>query len=177
MHPLDRPIPNSYWVLPGRLLAGEYPGSFGEETTRKRMDAFLEAGLDTFIDLTQEGERQPYQPILLEQAGYYEKDVRLLHFPTPDFSLPTRATMTAILDAIDAALGEDRRVYVHCWGGVGRTGTVVGCYLVRHGSTGEQALRQLAAWWQDDPRHASFPHTPETKEQMDFVRAWKSGVE
>ena len=31
-------------------------------------------------------------------------------------------------------------MYLHCWGGVGRTGTVVGCWLVRHGRTGDEAL-------------------------------------
>ena len=41
--------------------------------------------------------------------------------------------MTRILDDVDAALADGGAVYVHCWGGIGRTGTVVGCWLVRHG--------------------------------------------
>ena len=36
-------------------------------------------------------------------------------------------------------------VYVHCWGGIGRTGTVVGCWLVRHGMTGDEALAEFAS--------------------------------
>src|SRR3712207_6971239 len=36
--------------------------------------------------------------------------------------------------------------YVHCWGGIGRTGTVVGCYLVEHGMDGEQAIAAIAEW-------------------------------
>ena len=40
--------------------------------------------------------------------------------------------MLAVLDAIDIALCEGHGVYIHCWGGVGRTGTVVGCWLKRH---------------------------------------------
>jgi protein-tyrosine phosphatase len=46
--------------------------------------------------------------------------------------VPTEAEMIHILDTIDQALAEDRPVYVYCWGGHGRTGTVVGCYLRRH---------------------------------------------
>jgi hypothetical protein len=62
-----------------------------------------------------------------------------------DFGVPSPQEMTAILDVLDAALAAGRVVYLHCWGGVGRTGTVVGCYLVRHGMRGEEALAALDA--------------------------------
>ncbi|MBI5933404.1 MAG: dual specificity protein phosphatase family protein [Chloroflexi bacterium] len=167
------PFSTSYWVIPNRFLAGEYPGSFnGEESTRKKMDVFLEAGLDTFIDLTYPGERAPYKHILLEQARYYQKDVRVHHFPIEDFGVVTPETMRALLNTIDAALAEGRNIYLHCWAGVGRTGTTVGCYLVRHGMTGDEALAQLARWWATDPRRFTFKRTLETDEQVQFVRGW-----
>lgn len=166
------PIPESYWVIPGRFLAGQYPGGFGEERVRRRMDAFLEAGLDTFINLTRPDELPPYLPALLEEAKIYNRQVESLQLPIRDFGLPTRAEMIFILDSIDAALAKGRNVYLHCWGGIGRTGLSVGCYLVRHGMSGGQALAQLAQWWQDDPRRASFPRTPETDEQVQFIREW-----
>ena len=54
-----------------------------------------------------------------------------------DMDVPRSQQQTAgILDAIDKALEDGKNVYVHCWGGIGRTGTVVGCWLVRHGMTG-----------------------------------------
>ena len=56
------------------------------------------------------------------------------------------ALMRSILDAIDAAVSQGRRVYVHCRAGIGRTGTVVGCYLVRHGMSGPQAIAQISLW-------------------------------
>jgi hypothetical protein len=46
---MDRPIPESYWVEPGRLLAGEYPAQFNNELTRLRIDALNQAGFKTFI--------------------------------------------------------------------------------------------------------------------------------
>ena len=89
-----------------------------------------------------------------------------------DVGLPTRAGMYAILDAIDAALAQERRVYLHCFGGVGRTGTVVGCYLVRHGHSGAQALQELVGWWREVPKSTRSPYSPETRQQEQFVLNW-----
>ena len=80
--------------------------------------------------------------------------------------------MSRILDDIDAALEEDRTVYVHCWGGRGRTGTVVGCWLVRHGLDGGDALEQIARL-RRDLGHGS--PSPETAAQCAMVTGWKRG--
>lgn len=166
------PIPESYWVLPGRFLAGEYPGGFNRERVRQRMKALLEAKLDTFINLTGPDELPPYLPILLEEAKAHHRQVEAINLPIRDFGLPTHEEMVIILNHIDTTLKKGSNVYLHCWGGIGRTGTTVGCYLVRHGMTGEQALTQLAKWWETDPRRTWYPRTPETDEQFKFVREW-----
>lgn len=169
-----RPIPESYWVIPAQFLAGEYPGTpYSPELTRKRLDSFLATGFDTFIDLTSPGETEPYEVLLREQAGYYNLNVRYTRFPIGDFGLPQPTQMTAILDAIEAALAAGRKPYLHCYGGIGRTGTVVGCYLVRQGMEGQQALDQLAAWWKHVPKSNRYPHSPETFQQEQFIRVWR----
>jgi hypothetical protein len=168
----DRPILESYWVIPGRLLAGEYPGQYGEERTRQRIDAFIEAGFHMFMDLTTSNENEPYSGILMEQARVYDVEVVHHRFPIGDFGLPTPERMNSILDAIDASLQAGQKIYLHCWGGVGRTGTTVGCYLVRHGMTGADALTQLSEWWRSVPKSRYHPHSPETAQQMNFIRAW-----
>ncbi len=167
------PIPESFWVVPEQFLAGEYPGRPEAEITRHRLDAFLEAGFDTFIDLTRPNELPPYDPLLREQAQIYGRQVDYQRHPIHDFGIPTHAEMVRTLDALDAALAGGRKVYLHCWGGVGRTGTTVGCYLVRHGKTGEQALAQLNAWWQAVPKHSLHPRTPEIPSQMQFILDWQ----
>lgn len=172
----SRPIPESYWVIPNQLLAGEYPAAlFAAELTRKRLDNFLKAGFTSYLNLTNPGELEDYQPLLREQAGYFNLNVDYQRFPIGDYGLPSVEQMTAILDALDATLAQGRKTYLHCYGGIGRTGTVVGCYLVRHGLSGAEALSQLANWWKNVPKSARYPHSPETLEQETFVRNWSKG--
>ena len=168
----DRPISESYWVEPGRFLGGEYPGSYDVEETRRRLDVLIEAGFTTFIDLTRHGEIVPYEGVLKEQAQAYGLEVQYYRFPIGDFGLPSTGQMKAILDQIDMSLRASQKVYLHCWGGIGRTGTTVGCYLVRRGLGGAAALQQLADWWRKVPKSQFHPNSPETHEQAEFVRNW-----
>lgn len=172
MSELLLPLPETYWVEPGRLLAGEYPGGEGDFQTRKRLDALLAAGMDTFIDLTTPGELPPYHSVLAEEARALGQQVSYRRFTIGDFGLPAPGQMSQILDCIDSALAAGGKVYLHCWGGIGRTGTTVGCYLVRHGMSGEEALRQLAKWWKRVPKSAYHPHSPETFQQRRFILDW-----
>ena len=170
--PQQRPIPESYWVVADRFLAGEYPGHFDVETTRRRLDALLQAGFDTFVDLTKPDETIPYLRILQEESRAYDVDLQYHRFGIGDFGLPTPELMTSILNQIDQSLAAGRKVYLHCWGGIGRTGTAVGCYLVRRGLSGDQALEQIAEWWREVPKSSLHPHSPETREQAAFIRNW-----
>ncbi len=80
--------------------------------------------------------------------------------------------MGYILDSIDAALNAGHVVYFHCWGGVGRTGTVAGCYLVRHGMSGEGALHRIAELRQGTSD--GWKRSPETLEHRRMVLEWHS---
>ena len=76
----NRPIPNSYWIVPGHFAAGEYPGAIDPEETERKVTALLEAGIDHFIDLTAEGELAPYSEIAREASRRLELDSRLTRF-------------------------------------------------------------------------------------------------
>jgi len=156
------PVPRSYWVQPGSLLAGEHPGHEQPGWTRVRLERFRAAGVTAFVDLTEAGELEPYTEQLDGWATY-------LRFPIRDYSVPSVDEMTAILDALDTAL-EREVVYLHCWGGSGRTGTVIGCWLVRHGMDCDEALATIAALRRETAYGAK--RSPESDEQHDFVRAW-----
>jgi ADP-ribosylglycohydrolase len=163
------PVPNSYWVEPGRLLAGEYPGSPRAEG-QARIQALLQAGITSFIDLTGEGELPPYS-FDLEKLG--ARNVVHRRFPILDHGLPdSPQTMADIAAAIEADLAGGRRVYVHCRAGIGRTGMAVGCYLICQGLDASAAFDKLQTLWQRCSRARSWPSVPETPEQVQYLRSW-----
>jgi len=170
----EKPIPASYWVLPGRFLAGEYPGlRFDEAGTRQRISAFLNAGFETFIDLTNENERPPYSSMLRQEATAQGREILHRRFSFPDFNVPSHQQMVATLDALDTALAKGGKVYLHCVGGIGRTGITVGCYLVRHGMKPAQALRHLRALYRGAAQSLLAPNSPESDEQASFILNWE----
>ena len=157
------------------MAAGEYPGAWDGDEAAGKLRTLLRGGINLFIDLTEAGEGllKPYVGIAAREAGRLGTEVEHERHPIVDVSVPRSPRETAdILDAIDAALESGKKLYVHCWGGAGRTGTVVGCWLVRHGMTGEEALARVAEWWRKVSKAYRLPRSPQTPEQCDYVRNW-----
>lgn len=159
------PIRGSYWVEPGSLLAGEYPGDPDPGHARERLGRFAAAGVDVFVDLTEELELEPYAHLLV--------GARHVRRPIPDLGTVSTRAYRETLDLIDDALGSGRSVYVHCWGGIGRTGTVVGLWLVRHGRDGGDAVARIAHLRRDVP--SAWMPSPQTGAQRRVVRRWRRG--
>ena len=170
----DRPLANTYWVDSGRFAAGEYPGARNREEAATRLRTLLQVGIDCFIDLTERDEGlAPYARIAAREANRLDTEFVHERHPIVDMGLPRSPQQTAgILDAIDEALDDGKNVYVHCWGGIGRTGTVVGCWFVRHGMTGDEALGEIAQRWQGMEKRYRHPRSPQTAQQRTYVRNW-----
>jgi protein-tyrosine phosphatase len=112
-------------------------------------------------------------PLLQKEAAALGRSAMHRRFPIPDGGTPTQAQMTHILDTIDAALDDGHTVYVHCWGGIGRTGTVVGCYMVCQGASSQEALKEIARLRQGTPD--GDRRSPETDEQEQLILSWPVG--
>ena len=181
MGELAVPFPRSYWVVPGKFLAGYYPGSRDSSTAERKLEGLLEHGVRHLINLMEEHERNfsgekflPYEQQLENLAAKADIPIKLVHMPIRDTDVPTVEGMVAILNEIDRGIRENPVLYLHCWGGRGRTGTAVACYLARHGiAVGEAALDLLSTLRQNDP--ISHLSSPETNMQAQFIHSWVKG--
>ena len=170
---------NSYWVMPGSLMAGAYPAHPSNEARhREILEGLRACRVTDFINLV-----EPEETGLGGQAfrGYLQDYCRLapsgwapeMHrFPLVDEAVPAQETMVKILNKIDELFDQQRVIYVHCWGGKGRTGTVIGCWLIQnHQSTPDRVLRHLMEL--TAAQRDFFWHTPNTPEQEEYVKAWE----
>ena len=169
------PFQRSYWVVPGKLLAGCYPGDKTSSGAQAKLEGMVSSGIRHVVNLMEEGEtdRQGH-PFVPYEAPFAARGINTVRMPIRDFGIPSVAEMAAILDNLDAAIAAGTPSYVHCWGGKGRTGTVVGCYLVRHGLTAPdravERIQELQALC-----HGSLSPSPENDRQRRFVADWRPG--
>ena len=162
---INRPLNQSYEVCSnGIIYAGEYPGDKNGEFAKHKIEQMYHFGIRHFIDLTEEGELRPYNQLLPNDTTY-------TRFPIPDCGAPKSIeSVQRLLLRIEELKKMEGYVYVHCWGGVGRTGTIVACYLSQNWEESDlsHTLEVLRRNFSEMPKSA-YRETPETKEQIDFI--------
>ena len=163
---ISRPLYQSYEVrVNGIIYAGEYPGDKNDELARQKIEQMHHFGIRHFIDLTEEGELRPYSHLLPAGTTY-------TRFPIADCGAPKSIeSVQRLLLRIEELKKMDGYVYVHCWGGVGRTGTIIACYLSQNWKEPDLnlVLDALRRNFSEMPKSA-YKKTPETKEQTDFIK-------
>jgi len=175
---LKAPFNRSYWVVPGKLLAGAYPGSEDPIEEEKNLKGLIQSGIRHVISLMEPQEYNrpddpvpPYVDHMESIAQKLKISVTFDQISIKNFSVPTERQMVRILNQIDMCIKYDKSVYVHCWGGKGRTGTAVGCYLARNGIAASSDVIEMIKELRKNTENFSDP-SPETKEQINMVIKW-----
>lgn len=160
---VSRPLHQSYYVSE-KLFAGEYPGDKYGELAEDKLKGMYHFGVRHFVDLTEEGELNPYSQLLPSDTTY-------LRFPIRDVDIPESVeAVHQLIDKIENLMQQDGYTYIHCWGGVGRTGTIVACWAARHMEepTLEKALAAMRKRFLKMPK-SSYRQAPETQRQIGFI--------
>ena len=172
------PFPRTWWIDPGKVIGGRYPGTPDPVKSRRLLKLLLKAGVRVIVNLQEADEcgvgEHPfpdYKPVVAELAAELGVKVQCLRFPIPDCVAPSIEKMATIQKAIQKAVEAGLLVYVHCWGGHGRTGCVAGCWLVSNGYDPEQALKLMKRRRTHDP-HLKLNAAPLTGEQRGAIEHW-----
>ena len=170
--PIPLPIPATYWLVPGRLLVGEYPGSQSRADAMERLRRFLQAGVTCFVDLTEPRELPSYEALLPFETPDGRR-VEYLREPIADHGVPAdRETMQRAIAMLDNALAAGHVVYLHCRAGIGRSATVAGCWLASRSARTSDALDELQRCWRQSAKSREWDEVPETAEQVAYIRGW-----
>ena len=148
-------IDRFHWVVPGKLAGMSLPGRVAPLA-----DDLAEArgkGILAVATLTED----PLHAGIVAGAGLANR-----HFPIVDFDVPTLDQAADFCRWVDEQLAANRPVAAHCWAGLGRTGLMIGCWLVREkGATTEAVLRTI---------RRIEPGFVQTAQQEAFVAVWES---
>ena len=143
------------WLFPDRLLACAYP--WGPDG----LAHLAERGIQVVVNLHERG----HDPARLARLGLTE-----VHVPVADFTAPTPEQLASGVQAIKHALHDGQRVAVHCAAGLGRTGTLLACYLVSIGMEPDAAIARVRA-----ARPGSVETAAQEAAVAEFARARSEG--
>lgn len=142
-------LPNFGWLIEGAVAGVAGPRS------ADALAALREQGITNLLTLTE----QPLDRSLLTAAG-----MTATHLPVQDFTPPSPAQLDQAVAAIDQCVAAGAPIAVHCAAGLGRTGTVLACYLVSRGATAADAIAEV---------RRLRPGSIETAEQEAAIRGYE----
>ncbi|MBM3333487.1 dual specificity protein phosphatase family protein [Candidatus Sumerlaeota bacterium] len=142
---------NFRFLLKDKLAGMGHPGY--RDTLPEALAELRRKGIGAIVSLDEEG----LPDDLVAEHGFIYR-----HYPIEDFRAPSLQQAQAFVQFVDQQLAEGRAVVAHCWAGIGRTGTMLACYLVHRGQSLAEAERRVA-------RFGGI----ETREQREFVRRFE----
>jgi len=151
-----------YWLdenWPGKLAVSARPR--GGDWLQDEIGDWRRSGIDVVLSLLEKTEEQEMN-LEKEAETAQAQGIEFSSLPIPDRQTPnSEAQVTATLDRMTQALKSGKNVLVHCRQGIGRSGLIAACLLIRKGMSPGAALEKVTA--------ARGLEVPETKEQREWI--------
>ncbi|MCX7046459.1 MAG: dual specificity protein phosphatase 23 [Candidatus Sumerlaeota bacterium] len=145
---------NFSYLIEGRLAGCATPA--WSACVNKAFTALYEEGIRAVVSLDSDSDFQAHA----KEFGF-----EYFLSPIPDFSVPSLPQVEECLRFIESNLKADKPVAVHCRAGMGRTGTILACYLIRHeGKSAQDAIARI---------RQMRPGSIETEEQEEFIQDYE----
>jgi protein-tyrosine phosphatase len=158
-----------YWldeVWPGRVALSARPR--GGDWLSDEITDWKSAGVSTVLSLLEAHEERDLD-LRAEGAEVRAEGLEFLSLPIPDRQIPKSVDEGKLADTIEKlsrTLSAGKNVLVHCRQGVGRSGLVAACLLVRRGLTPGAAVEMVSS-----ARGVSIPETNEQRDWIDHYAA------
>jgi atypical dual specificity phosphatase len=137
------------------LVQGEIAGMARPAADVNDYESLKDDGIDAIVSLTE----YPLNKPLIEEFGF-----EYMHIPIEDLSAPTMEQIEDFVDFAGRMRDGGKKTVVHCGAGIGRTGTMLACYLVSRGHSAEESIAEVR--WKR-------PGSIETDEQAIIVHRYE----
>ena len=105
----------------------------------------------------------PLHKTLIEEFGFEYK-----HIPVADLTSPTQEQIEEFVTFVNNLISSKKKIVVHCDAGIGRTGTMLACYLVNKGRSAKNAITEV---------RKKRPGSIETMEQEETIEKYEEKVQ
>ena len=147
-------IRNFSWLIEGEIAGMAKPASSVYD-----FEFLKDKGFEAIVSLTE----FPLSEVLTDEFGFSVK-----HIPVRDFEAPTLEQIENFVVFAEKARSEGKKLVVHCDAGIGRTGTMLACYLVSKGFSAADAIEEV---------RTKRPGSLETIEQEEVVLKFEGNNE
>lgn len=167
------PTPNCNYIISEQIMFGWYPSP--PDTSgiySNNIDALISTERNVFVNLTTLDETSSlydYKPY----TKHHLPETLFLSYPIPDCGIPTdNDSFCKLIVKLYELIQKGMKLYIHCRGGHGRSGIVVGCLLINMGYNVEEVLKLLTMAHKTREYIPDYP-CPQTQEQIQYIRDYK----